>query len=74
MTAQRVAYGLVGTHRQAVEADHAAAHVCNMVVEIYALGLACIGAFAALDAAVGIDVDMEGGVARKESQRRRQGA
>lgn len=72
MARKRVGYGIVGTHCKAVKANHAAAHIRNVVVEIYTRGLANVDATAALGATVGVDVDMKRRVPRNQPKRRRQ--
>lgn len=72
MAGKSVGYGVVGTNRQTVETNHAAAHVGHVVVEIDTRSLANVDAAPALRAAVGVYVDMKGRVARNQTQRRRQ--
>ena len=52
-------YGVVGAYVDAVEAVDASRSVDNMVVEVDALGFAYVGTSSALDAFVGVDVDLE---------------
>lgn len=68
MAAEGVGNGVVGADCEAVEADNASAHVGDVVVEVYALGFAGVGAASALGAEVGVDVDVEGAVAPDEPE------
>lgn len=74
MAREGIADGVVGTYRQTVEAYDAAAHIGDMVIEIYTLGLAYVGTLATLYAEIRIYVDMEGGALTHESERSGQGA
>lgn len=66
--------GFVGAGGEAVEAEHASAHVDGVLLQVDALALAGVDASAALGAAVGVDVDMEGGAARHQSEQCAHGA
>lgn len=74
MAGEGVGDGVVGADWQAVEANDAATHVNAVVVEVDALGFAGVDAAAALGAAVGVDVDMEGGAACHEAEGGGEGA
>lgn len=68
MTSGSVAYGVVGAHRQAVEADHAAAHVDYVALHVDAFCLADVFTPPALYAPVRVDVDTHGAVAAHASE------
>lgn len=59
MSVQGVVNGIVRANRETVEAHNASAHVGGVVIEVDALGFADVGTLAALDAEVGVDVDVE---------------
>ena len=68
MSTQSVGNGIVGTLGQTVKADHTAAHVDDMVVEVDTLRLADVGAAATLSAAVGVYIEVENGATGQKSQ------
>lgn len=63
-----VADGIVRTYRKAVETDHAPRRVDHVIRQVYAMRFAHVLALAALYALVGVDVDVENGIARNETE------
>ncbi len=74
MAVEGICYGVIGTYGKAVEAHHAAAHVGHVVIEVDAFRFANVGAFAALNAPVCVDVDVERRAACKVSEQSAYGA